>query len=82
MQKNYHVHFTKNARAPNEQYFLDPELGHQKGKDSLLRGRVVSGEAGRGGWMLLNLYTREETGSREKSHKSQLWHKAWRLSIF
>ncbi|XP_032750175.1 NTPase KAP family P-loop domain-containing protein 1 isoform X2 [Rattus rattus] len=31
MQKNYNVHFTKNARAPNEQHFLDPELGHQKG---------------------------------------------------
>ncbi|XP_031241433.1 NTPase KAP family P-loop domain-containing protein 1 [Mastomys coucha] len=31
MQKNYNVHFTKNARTPNERYFLDPELGHQKG---------------------------------------------------
>ncbi|CAH7388520.1 NTPase KAP family P-loop domain-containing protein 1 isoform X2 [Phodopus roborovskii] len=30
MQKNYNVHFTKSARTPNEQYFLDPELGHQK----------------------------------------------------
>ncbi|XP_029411322.1 NTPase KAP family P-loop domain-containing protein 1 isoform X2 [Nannospalax galili] len=31
MQKNYNVRFTKSARTPNEQYFLDPELGHQKG---------------------------------------------------
>lgn len=73
MQKNYNVHFTKNARTPNERYFLDPELGHQKGKGSFLRGWAVAGEAGRGGWVL-NLCTREETGSREKSHKSQLWH--------
>lgn len=27
-----------------------------------------------GGSQMLNLCTREETGSREKSHKSQLWH--------
>ncbi|XP_020028500.2 NTPase KAP family P-loop domain-containing protein 1 isoform X1 [Castor canadensis] len=31
MQKHYNVHFTKSARSPTERYFLDPELGHQKG---------------------------------------------------
>ncbi|XP_051018490.1 NTPase KAP family P-loop domain-containing protein 1 isoform X2 [Acomys russatus] len=30
MQKNYTAHFTKSARPPNERYFWDPELGHQK----------------------------------------------------
>lgn len=68
MQKNYNVHFTKNARTPSERRFLDPELGHQKGKSSFLRGWVVAGEAGRGGWVL-SVCTREDMGSREKSHK-------------
>ncbi|XP_004694010.1 PREDICTED: NTPase KAP family P-loop domain-containing protein 1 [Condylura cristata] len=34
MQKHYAVHFAKGTlppRAPTERYFLDPELGHQKG---------------------------------------------------
>ncbi|XP_037372672.1 LOW QUALITY PROTEIN: NTPase KAP family P-loop domain-containing protein 1 [Talpa occidentalis] len=34
MQKHHAVHFAKGAlppRAPAERYFLDPELGHQKG---------------------------------------------------
>jgi hypothetical protein len=39
MQKHYNVHFTKSARSPTERYFLDPELGHQKGKGSVCRAR-------------------------------------------
>ncbi|ELW71103.1 hypothetical protein TREES_T100011444 [Tupaia chinensis] len=31
MHKQYSVHFTQGARTPAERYFLDPELGHQKG---------------------------------------------------
>ncbi|KAK7800952.1 hypothetical protein U0070_004634, partial [Myodes glareolus] len=31
MQKNCNVHFTKSGRMPSEQYFLDPDSGHQKG---------------------------------------------------
>lgn len=74
MQKNCNVHFTKSGRTPNEQYFLDPDLGHQKGTSSVLRGWSCGKRGGWGGWVL-NLCAPAETGSREKSHKSQwLWH--------
>lgn len=65
MQKNCNVHFTKSGRMPNEQYFLDPDSGHQKGKSSVLRGWSCGKRGGWGGWVL-NLCAPTETGSREK----------------
>lgn len=38
MHKHYTVHFAKGALppgTPTECYFLDPELGHQKGRGSV-----------------------------------------------
>nr|XP_012616840.1 NTPase KAP family P-loop domain-containing protein 1 isoform X2 [Microcebus murinus] len=31
MHKRYNVHFAKGAQSPTDRYFLDPELGQQKG---------------------------------------------------
>ncbi|XP_040136058.2 NTPase KAP family P-loop domain-containing protein 1 isoform X1 [Ictidomys tridecemlineatus] len=31
MSKHYKVHSTKSGQSPSERYFLDPEVGHQKG---------------------------------------------------
>lgn len=44
MHKHYTVRFAKGTlplRTPTEGYFLDPELGQQKGRVSVLAGSVA-----------------------------------------
>ena len=41
MHQHYTVHFAKGALPPRitaERYFLDPELGHRKGRGSVFWG--------------------------------------------
>lgn len=41
MHQHYTLHFAKGtlpSRTPTESYFLDPELGHQKGRGSVWGG--------------------------------------------
>lgn len=68
MHKHYTVRFIKGAlplRTPTEHYFLDPELGQQKGRGSVwgvLAGSMVC-EWGR---LLCGWLRRRTLGSREE----------------
>lgn len=48
MHQHYAIHFAKGTlppQTPSESYFLEPELGHQKGRSSVWGVPIGRGEA-------------------------------------
>lgn len=68
MHQHYTLHFAKGtlpSRTPTESYFLDPELGHQKGRGSVW-GFLAGREACEWG-LLSGWWSRRTSGPRREA---------------